>query len=464
MPKPAAEPAKHGWGRLWNLLGTTTQATDGLSLTRHHTAEVKASSHGRQGSDGIPRSLTRTDSSSARKKAKRGVARLFTALGKTPSDQGGADGGDQDEDGPSVSVAETMQRMSALPSWERPEPALFSGKYIISASPQLHKAPQISETFLDSFVLHQNFGLLVEVASGSDIVSAKQHLNLQTSEVPKYSTGSVSNRSVSARSTSSQASTRSATSAVEAEKAMRASREHDIIRFYSKHGSLKDVTLGEVIEELCLTASAIKTAEGVKVHYINGGSLISLSARVSSHSKAASVHSTADEDDGDVETVAAMLRTDHDQAKDALVAAETAVQIAAGRGPVGESKKGIHMWYATAGKVVQSSMRPMSESTYLMSFGKFLEALMFNPALANQQQAPVGLDSSASLPPMRFFRLGDVLVRVSTRRFQMFGLHLQGPVMSYALPSATTIKSLPIESGRNAAVSQLRSLQVMMIG
>ena len=124
----------------------------------------------------------------------------------------------------------------------------------------------------------------------------------------------------------------------------------------------------------------------------------------------------------------------------------------------------IHMWYATAGKVVQSSMRPMSESTYLMSFGKFLEALMFNPALANQQQAPVGLDSSASLPPMRFFRLGDVLVRVSTRRFQMFGLHLQGPVMSYALPSATTIKSLPIESGRNAAVSQLRSLLVMMIG
>ncbi|KDN38395.1 hypothetical protein K437DRAFT_240138 [Tilletiaria anomala UBC 951] len=501
---PRAHEHKHGWGRFWNILGSgatpeaqagapslpplageASSARSSLSLVHHRTSS-DVSSHARRGSDGLPRSLTRPDSTSSPRKHRGKIAHLFKIISKS----GGRDEKHvkQVDEAASIVVLQSedtlttaLQAAAPLPRWERPRFAKQPARAFVSVSPRVndskqHLAPQVFD-YVEHFVLHQHFGLLVQAPSGTDVLGARQNVGLHIADTPsaKYHSDSASHRSVSGRSATSEVSACSVASKQDVAKSSAATYpavagQHDLVRFYSKHGSLKDVPLGEVIEEICLMAAAMPleqepTAKSkssasaqqavvppvrqVAVHYVNGGRLISLQAQASvtpkakapvlSQVKEAEKPTVGAKNDSEIKAVAAILHLDHDQARKALAAAENAVRVDASQTADGTllSKKGIYMWRASPGRGKQSPMRPMSEATYLMSFSKFLEAMMYNAALQEQEVStdrpwPPNKDpeNDARLPPLRFFRLGDSLVKVSTRRFKMFHLHLQGPVLA----------------------------------
>lgn len=425
-PTPESADAKHGWGRgWWNILHSATDvnapvtpidaetkdsssARASLQIARHNTAD--STLHTRRGSDGLPRSLTRSDSTASRRKPKGRVARLFNAFSKGPSAKESvvaeeatdvALDGAVTEDRQEETVAEVIRRTApARLRWKRPiltslrTSAMSTSPYI--RLPTAEPSEDVPSAFADQFILQQHFGLLVETPSGVDILGARQYNVIPGLEASPYTMGSVSSRSVSARSVASNASAKTNTTLPEPKREIKVvglgSRHRDMVRFYSKQGSLKDVSLGEVLEEIALSAGVVASQENrakpsltpvqsspqhVALNYINGGCLVTIATKIlpaafkdmsqkSGREDAADPRKDVGKEDADVETVAAILHADREQAREVLLAAETAVQAAAGEtGDTTGSKKGIHMWLASAGQGEQSLMRPLSEVSSL---------------------------------------------------------------------------------------------------
>ncbi|SOV05839.1 related to phosphatidylinositol 3-phosphate 5-kinase [Ustilago sp. UG-2017a] len=163
--------------------------------------------------------------------------------------------------------------------------------------------------------------------------------------------------------------------------------------------------------------------------------------------------------ESDVSAIAAASRTDKEAANTAFAVAETAVQAAesATSRPLVDqrgsgSTSGIWMWNASAKSGWQGKAMPMSESTYLLSFARYLEAISYHPALrraaglepANakaygglvnvQQQLRQGRSEDArSIAEgpnlLRFFRNGRSLVKVQVQPLVLYDLHIEGPCL-----------------------------------
>lgn len=163
--------------------------------------------------------------------------------------------------------------------------------------------------------------------------------------------------------------------------------------------------------------------------------------------------------DSDISAIAAALHTDKEAANTAFAVAETAVQAAETgtsqplvdqRGSA--STSGIWMWNASAKSGWQAKAMPMSESTYLLSFARYLEAISYHPALrraaglepanakaygglANvQQQLRQGRSEDARSVAegpnlLRFFRNGRALVKVQVQPLILYDLHIEGPCL-----------------------------------
>ncbi|ETS59792.1 hypothetical protein PaG_06319 [Moesziomyces aphidis] len=163
--------------------------------------------------------------------------------------------------------------------------------------------------------------------------------------------------------------------------------------------------------------------------------------------------------DSDVSAIAAASHTDKEAAKTAFAVAETAVRAAEtgasqllidqkGSG----STSGIWMWNASAKSGWQGQAVPMSESTYLLSFARYLEAVSYHPALRRaaglepvntkaygglsnvQQQLRQGRSEDArSIAEgpnlLRFFRSGRSLVKVQVQPLVVYDLHIEGPCL-----------------------------------
>ncbi|KAJ1021862.1 hypothetical protein NDA16_003625 [Ustilago loliicola] len=163
--------------------------------------------------------------------------------------------------------------------------------------------------------------------------------------------------------------------------------------------------------------------------------------------------------ESDVSAIAAASHTDKEAANTAFAVAETAVQAAesATSRPLVDqrgsgSTSGIWMWNASAKSGWQGKAMPMSESTYLLSFARYLEAISYHPALrrtaglepanakaygglANvQQQLRQGRSEDArSIAEgpnlLRFFRNGRSLVKVQVQPLVLYDLHIEGPCL-----------------------------------
>ncbi|SPO31389.1 related to phosphatidylinositol 3-phosphate 5-kinase [Ustilago trichophora] len=163
--------------------------------------------------------------------------------------------------------------------------------------------------------------------------------------------------------------------------------------------------------------------------------------------------------ESDVSAIAAASHTDKEAANTAFAVAETAVQAAesgTSRPLVDQrgsgSTSGIWMWNASAKSGWQGKAMPMSESTYLLSFARYLEAISYHPALrraaglepanakaygglANvQQQLRQGRSEDARSVAegpnlLRFFRSGRSLVKVQVQPLVLYDLHIQGPCL-----------------------------------
>ncbi|SNX88009.1 related to phosphatidylinositol 3-phosphate 5-kinase [Melanopsichium pennsylvanicum] len=161
--------------------------------------------------------------------------------------------------------------------------------------------------------------------------------------------------------------------------------------------------------------------------------------------------------ESDVSAIATASLIEKEAATTAFAVAETAVQAAESgtlrplvdqRG--GGSTSGLWMWNASATSGWQGKAMPMSESTYLLSFARYLEAICYHPALrragglapANpkaygglsnvQRQLRQGLSEDARSVAegpnlLRFFRSGRSLVKVQVQPIVLYDLHIEGP-------------------------------------
>ncbi|PWZ01256.1 hypothetical protein BCV70DRAFT_91601 [Testicularia cyperi] len=178
--------------------------------------------------------------------------------------------------------------------------------------------------------------------------------------------------------------------------------------------------------------------------------------------------------ESDVSAIAAAVHADRDAATTAFAVAETAVQAAeSGTRPLvsgkGGSASGIWMWNASATSGWQGRAVPMSESTYLMSFARYLEAITYHPALRRagglepsnrklyggltnvQEQLRQGRsEDTRSIAEgnqlLRLFRAGRALVKVQVQPIVMYDLQIEGPCLHSKPPLAPHQKRLsPIE-------------------
>ncbi|SJX66543.1 related to phosphatidylinositol 3-phosphate 5-kinase [Sporisorium reilianum f. sp. reilianum] len=163
--------------------------------------------------------------------------------------------------------------------------------------------------------------------------------------------------------------------------------------------------------------------------------------------------------ESDVSAIAAASHTNKEAANTAFAVAETAVQLAesgTSRPLVDQrgsgSASGIWMWNASAKSGWQGKATPMSESTYLLSFARYLEAISYHPALRRaaglepadakaygglsnvQQQLRQGRsEDSRSIAEgpnlLRFFRSGRSLVKVQVQPLVLYDLQIQGPCL-----------------------------------
>ncbi|EPQ25790.1 uncharacterized protein PFL1_06657 [Pseudozyma flocculosa PF-1] len=283
------------------------------------------------------------------------------------------------------------------------------------------------------------------------------------------------------------------------------------VAFYQRLSNSRDVPLGQVVEELCVRAGSLEAEEGAsanggaatsdkrpvapeqRVHFLHGEFHVKVTATmlpaatVGTHTASGPAAATAgkqgaeggvgDEsersrdvpsedasiasNDADISAVAAALRTDKEAAKTAVAVAETAVQ-AAERGTQvlvdgkTSSESSIWMWNANGSSGWQGRARPMSESTYLMSFARYLEAILYHPALqrvggledAGRQAKQQGVRTDAGLQKqlregrdeasrsvaegahlLRMFRSGRAVIKVVTQPIRVYDLVIDGPVM-----------------------------------
>ena len=300
------------------------------------------------------------------------------------------------------------------------------------------------------------------------------------------------------------------------------------VSFYKRLSNSRDVPLGQLIEELCVRASALeadshhtggvidsKPAAGAgkkkdasrsvaetkttatpeqKLVFLHGGYRINVTATVApaslvegdtvsseadsstpsdfrSEKKAAnndvsspnvvshqSVHGERESMETDISAVAAALHTDKESARTAVAVAETAVRAAEKGtqvlvdGKANSTGGSIWMWNANPRSGWQGRARSMSESTYLMSFARYVEAIIYHPALQRvagmepfgKTRAVAGAEVQKQLAEgrsedsrsvgegvnlVRLFRSGGALVKIHAAPITTYDLVIDGPVM-----------------------------------
>ncbi|PWN40335.1 hypothetical protein IE81DRAFT_325689 [Ceraceosorus guamensis] len=262
------------------------------------------------------------------------------------------------------------------------------------------------------------------------------------------------------------------------------------VRFYARAGRSKDVPLGQLIEEMCAKvneeeakvlhsaasnkAAAVESAPQVAsqaIHYIHGDHRISVvasllpSALISTQHKGIDHAQGDSSEDQDVAVVAAALHTNNDAARAAVAAAESAVLCAEMKGNLIDAqglsivaeKNKLWMWNVETGTGEQSKATLVPKGVYLMSFAKYLEALLYHPAL--KKSTAHDADAGDGYDLVRAFRMGRALVKVCTQPVALYDLAIEGPrIYSSAHTRGQDSKVSP--SKQSAAIVKQTRLEI----
>ncbi|KAN0062378.1 hypothetical protein ACQY0O_005260 [Thecaphora frezii] len=286
------------------------------------------------------------------------------------------------------------------------------------------------------------------------------------------------------------------------------------VAFYQRLSNSRDVPLGQLIEELCVRAGSIEAEDNAaasgpadaksrkyassagnprapeqRIHFLHGEFRVRIAATMLPSTTPGCGAATGEEEDAravkfatggeplevgnsdasslsraptpsedlDVSAVVAALHTDREAAKTAVAVAETAVQAAeSGTLVLVDNKASVEssiwMWNANAASGWQGRARPMSESTYLMSFARYLEAILYHPALQRvgglEPPGPVRIEADPKLQEqlsegrhedarsvaegvrlLRMFRSGRAVIKVHAQPIRIYELAIDGPVM-----------------------------------
>ncbi|PWN26393.1 hypothetical protein BDZ90DRAFT_233041 [Jaminaea rosea] len=243
------------------------------------------------------------------------------------------------------------------------------------------------------------------------------------------------------------------------------------IRFYHSRCGVpgRDVPLGQIVEDLCTralhqrgrTMSVDAKAkqppmrvqqEGekeVRTSWFHGNWEVVLSAKALPQSSSSSEVSLKPRVGGD--HLEEAIHADRDAARTAVLLAEQAVKAAAagaGGHPSSfssSSPSSIITWSLNTKTGKETPAVTLSPSTWLISFAKFLETLVYHPALAPPQDT------------VHFFALRDAAVlKVVARPLRVYGLHIEGPVVRTGETETEGRKEEELTVGKdNVAVAEV---------
>lgn len=299
--------------------------------------------------------------------------------------------------------------------------------------------------------------------------------------------GQTSSRSVSLASSIESSNSRSSVPSMpsfpRADQISSRRRQHGLmtrreeVEYYKDVSPGKDLQLGHVIEDLCartemtfqqsdnkvaslqaapyLAASTQFTSSSLRcgqngatlITYLHGNHRITLMTRLlpkespAQHEQAATSDSVLTppgtkesrselKDDSDVDSVANAMQTSHDAAQAALALAGRAID--ASEGKSGSSHQlnsdSILMWTADLGTNEQSQLRIMSQGTWLLSFAKYLETLVYNPHFSGQEQHSPS-DPRSEYDVVRLFQRGRAQIKFTVGPLRVYDLQTEGPVI-----------------------------------
>lgn len=254
------------------------------------------------------------------------------------------------------------------------------------------------------------------------------------------------------------------------------------VLFYQRGGSCRDACLGQAIEEMAAKAvmqhsDLLQAEKGKKekggdatshtyriAQYVHGNdkifvcaSILKTPSRQEASKEPPSEAMTPNT--SDAKDVANTLKTDQDLAQTAIQLAEhiqstQSVQSIEPRRltpKIGKSESSVHrsssaelrgrieMWHADMRTGRQSIARVMSKTSYLASFGTFLEALIDSrfftrksPVLLGLREEDKGALDESDDPKhdlVRLFKIGNVVLKFHVQSIMIYDLHIEGPVV-----------------------------------
>lgn len=233
---------------------------------------------------------------------------------------------------------------------------------------------------------------------------------------------------------------------------------------YQQAGAGRDIHLGHVIEDMCsraetlelereMKAAATPAASGkptrnpaealpLTVYYLHNGHRITIATQtlpkpqngLSEEAAAATLKAFGgasgdadDEDEGDTDiaAVATTLHADRDAARTAVALAEEAIHAAENEGGRPKSSNEVWLWSANARTGHQTKPKPISGATWLVSFAKFLEALIYHPGMITME----GEEPADRYDIVRLFKKEGTLVKVSLQPLTVYPLEVEGPTV-----------------------------------
>lgn len=223
------------------------------------------------------------------------------------------------------------------------------------------------------------------------------------------------------------------------------SRREDVV-FYRHVAPGRDLHLGHVIEDLVSRVESVSGADGKlsgaadvmslpthTVRYVHDQHQVTISVRTlddcqhASTSPADTPTSEHPDDVGngeaDVAAVATTLQADQDAARTAVELAEAAIAAAENQGDTEDTRwNATSMWSVDTQTGNSSAPRKMSSQTWLLSFAKYLEALIYHPRL-------IAFSDSSPYNVARFFQKGRAQIKITLKPVSVYSLQIDGPVV-----------------------------------
>lgn len=387
-------------------------------------------------------------------------------------------------------------------------------------------APEDEEdkSFLDSIIGHQHIGLVI--LEGNDVslpfglqTNSPSNTSMETAKsvtsIPLKHKASGNDLQESSASSSSRVSSKTSTSAQSADtvapqpsrmqsNAMSSAyleKHHRDVYFYQRGGGCHDISLGQAIEEMAAKALLLasshpqpgKTKKEKEAQTADTMATFRIAQYLHGHDKIIFCACLLEEDAenpeitdtpevpiptaSDTTVIAGALKTNRQVAHTALMLADHLqdAQRLQHHSPDGSSKREsthdqrqrtrITMWQADMRSDWQSKTQVLGDSTYLSSFGAFVEALTGEPRLNADITSITGQSpndasgAKAKYCLAHLFKVGRILLKVQVRPIAIYKIFIEGPVVITKDSSLSKVQT-DDKAKREVAISKSIRLEV----